>query len=192
MLAWVGNTTFAAQSLARDLSLGSDGALHQAFVPELRTLRIGDGKAAKNATPGMQVEINASWSVAAGDRGRAERCRFGVHVLAAGSEATYIGVDIATVTVFVDGTRQGNEWIRAAPLLGSNTRVSMHAYVDHAYVTVIFNQQVALTTVVEPSSVAQGGVSLWQSEGCAVGRVNADTFEAFPLKDANNLDVKPL
>ena len=39
LVGWVGNQTFAAQSLARDLSLSPAGELLQRFVPELRMLR---------------------------------------------------------------------------------------------------------------------------------------------------------
>jgi len=61
-------------------------------------------------------------------------------------------VDLVTLTVFIDSTRQGNAWVPAAgPLLDRAGRVAAHVYAGHAYVTVIFNEQVALTTVVEPS-----------------------------------------
>ena len=48
--------------------------------------------------------------------------------------------------------------MRAAPLLGSSSNVSIHAYVDHSYVTAIFNSQVAPTAVVAPSSAAASRV----------------------------------
>ena len=39
MVSWIGNATFAAQSLPRDLSLSPSGRLLQSFVPELRAMR---------------------------------------------------------------------------------------------------------------------------------------------------------
>ena len=40
LVAWIGNGTFASQSLPRDISLSAvDGTLRQAFVPELKMMR---------------------------------------------------------------------------------------------------------------------------------------------------------
>lgn len=39
LLGWIGGTTPASQSLARDLTLSADYELLQAFVPELQVLR---------------------------------------------------------------------------------------------------------------------------------------------------------
>ena len=85
--------------------------------------------------------------------------------------------------------RERNAFVRAAPLLGSATNVSLHCYVDHSYVTAIFNDQVAFTVVVEPSSAAQALVEAW-NEGAAGAAVAELT--AWPLKPANNLDVQPI
>ena len=187
LVAWVGrNASFAAQSLARDLSLAPDNSLRQHFVPELAQLRLPPVQgASKNA--GLQAEVRARIAIPAG----AASGRIGIDVLAraGSSEKTRLGVDLRTATFFVDGTAQRNAFVRAAPLLGSATNVSLHCYVDHSYVTAIFNDQVAFTVVVEPSSAAQALVEAW-NEGAAGAAVAELT--AWPLKPANNLDVQPI
>ena len=114
IIGWVGNGTFAAQSLPRDLSLDPvDGSLRQAFVPELQSLRVdGTHSSASAGTPcdstnglevdgGLQLEVIVRLS---GSRGRA-----GVRVLAGagGGEGTEVGVDFDSQIVFIDG-RQSN------------------------------------------------------------------------------------
>ena len=132
LVGWVGNATFAAQSLARDLSLAPDGSLRQKFVPELQMLRMKS-----NATPGLQAEIMARITVTNGSADGS----IGVSVLGrSGSmECTRIGIDMTTQTFFVDATKQGNAFVSAAPILGSSTNATLHIYVDHSYVTAIFN-----------------------------------------------------
>ena len=108
-------------------------------------------------------------------------------------EKTRIGVDWGTGTVFVDGTQQGNPFVRAGPLLGPTANVSLHVYVDHAFVTAIFNERVAFTVMVTPSSAANSVVESFAScagrspcEGAAVD------MTAWPLKSANNMNAQPL
>jgi hypothetical protein len=188
LVAWVGkNASFAAQSLARDLSLAPDNSLRQHFVPELQKLRLPPVSGTiKNA--GMQVEVQARIVIPQG----VASGMIGIDVLArvGSSEKTRIGVDLRTSTFFVDGTAQRNAFVRAAPLLGSATNVTLHCYVDHSYVTVIFNGQVAFTVVVEPSSAAQTLVEGW-SEGAPVDAKVAE-LTAWPLKSANNADLQPV
>ena len=142
MVAWVG-TSPAAQSLPRDLSLNAKGELLQAFVPELQQLRNSSSLASS------QLELLARYTLTPTTTGV-----FGVHVLATpdGSERTSIGVDLNRRMVFVDGTQQGSDVLRAGPLLGSGTDIYMHVYVDHSIVTVLVNNQTALTVLVSPSS----------------------------------------
>lgn len=189
LVAWVGNSTFAAQSLARDLSLSPSGKLLQRFVPELRMLRLPPADA---PFVGLQAEVYAQFvHIAADDNAEGTA---GVSVLASLDnpiEKTRVGVDWSTETVFVDGTRQGNPAVRAGPLLGSKTNVSVHVYVDHAYVTAIFNEQVALTVLVTPTSAAQGVVESFTS--CFAAPCDSmSVVMAWPLRSANNVDVRPL
>ena len=173
-IAWVGNGTFAAQSLARDLSLAADGSLRQRFVPELRRLRMR-----ATSAPGMQAEVQARVIVPANKESEAAPGSFGFSVLGVPGDAeqTRVGIDLATGTAFIDGTLQGNAAVRAAPLLGSSSNVSIHAYADHSYVTAIFNGQVALTAVVAPSSAAASRVEPW---GAPASAVKLDVWELAP------------
>jgi hypothetical protein len=55
IVAWVGNGTFASQSLPRDLSLSpADASLRQTWIPELQKLRISDSGSIKG---GLQLEV---------------------------------------------------------------------------------------------------------------------------------------
>ena len=192
LVGWVGNQTFAAQSLARDLSLSPAGELLQRFVPELQMLRL-----APVNTPfvGLQAEVFARLTRASGGN-NALALTAGVSVLGSlnnPGERTRIGVDWGTKTVFVDGTQQGNPFVRAGPLLGSSANVSLHVYVDHAFVTAIFNDQVAFTVFVTPTSGAQGVVESFStcSGTSPCNEVRVD-MTVWPLQSANNLDVRPI
>ena len=60
----------------------------------------------------------------------------GVNVLVSkdGKAKTTIAVDFARELVMVDATSEGNDAVRAGPLLGDKTSVSVHAYIDHSIV----------------------------------------------------------
>lgn len=58
-----------------------------------------------------------------------------------GKSSTKILVDFDRELVMVDATTQGNNAIRAGPLLGPKGTVSIHAYIDHSIIAVIFNNQ---------------------------------------------------
>lgn len=192
-IAWIGNTSYAAQSLPRDLSLDAkDGSLRQKFVPELQALRLN-----QSTRPGLQAEVVASWHLPA--RGAQQQQQgneplmFGVSVLGCAhrAERTRIGVNLRSSTVFVDGTTQGNLFLRAGPLLGSTTNISLHAYVDGGFVTAIFNEQVAITTVVAPTKGCQEGtVGSWSSDPRRTSP--SAKMAAWTLRQANNANVQPL
>lgn len=59
----------------------------------------------------------------------------------------------------VDGTTAGNSDIRAGPLLGDTDEVTIHAYVDHSIIAVIFNNRTSLTVSVKPSAEDSTGVA---------------------------------
>ena len=189
MVAWIGNGTFASQSLPRDLSLSpADGSLRQTWIPELQKLRVG-GSLIKG---GLQLEVFARFAVGTGTG------RFGVNVLctASGSEVTEVGVDPEAGIVFIDGRKSGScdamSWLcphhlpnqpsspRAAglypagPLLGSRKIVSVHCYIDGVYVSCIFNNQTAVTAMVAPTADATADVASFGSGATA-------TIEAWEL-----------
>ena len=175
MLAWIGNGTFASQSLPRDLSLSpADASLRQAWVPELQKLRTSSSGSDEG---GLQLEVFAHFGVGVGAG------RFGFHVLrtASGSEGTEVGVDLGAGIVFIDGRKSGScdamPWLcphqlpdqppspRAAglypagPLLGSRHEITVHCFVDAVYVSCIFNNQTAITAMVTPSADASADVA---------------------------------
>ena len=49
----------------------------------------------------------------------------------------------------MDATSQGNKAVRAGPLLGAKGSVSIHAYIDHSIIAVIFNNQVIMKPLVD-------------------------------------------
>ena len=72
--------------------------------------------------------------------------------------------------------------IRAGPLLGSTEHITLHCYLDHGYVTLIVNNQTALTALAQPSSGTAGGVSLFGWKPGAMGTAVADLWR---LRDAS-------
>ena len=49
----------------------------------------------------------------------------------------------------MDATSQGNKAVRAGPLLGDKGSVSIHAYIDHSIIVVIFTNQVMMKPLVD-------------------------------------------
>lgn len=123
LVAWVGNGTYASQSLPRDISLSpADGSLRQAWVPELQKMRVAGSYTASpsSVAGGLQLELLASFSFESGSgggggggsggessRSSSRARRFGVQVLqtADGAEGTQVGVDLDAGIVFIDGRR---------------------------------------------------------------------------------------
>ena len=166
MIGWIGNGSFASQSLPRELSLSPlSGALIQRWVPELRALRVSGAVGG-----GFQMEIFARMFVSRSAQGLSRR--FGVRVLVGPSgEGTDIGVDMDSRIVFIDGRNSGScdaiPWqcdphtpsghkglYPAGPLLGNSSVIEVHCYVDAVYVSCIFNNQTAITAMVAPSARA--------------------------------------
>merc|ERR1712083_1095219 len=92
--------------------------------------------------------------------------------------------------VTVNGTTQGNQDVRAGPLMpGNATEITIHAIIDHSIIEVIVNNRTALTVYVTPSSAASVGVQLYGvgKDGSNVGKVSG-MLQAWELDAANNID----
>jgi len=157
IVGWVSGL-WSAQSLPQDLSIGEDGQLRQAFVPELQSLRVGGGVELSASSTDIGQQFEATVQIPAEDRGEA-----GMAVLKDADSETLIGVDFDRELVFVDATKQGNNVRRAGPLLGHSPGqpILAHVYVDHSLVAVIFNNQTSLTVVAKPSSAAASGTAVY-------------------------------
>jgi hypothetical protein len=168
VVAWV-SAAFTSQSLLQDLTLGPDNQLRQQFVPELTSLRMGSPiipttKVSHGAT--IQCEVVARATSVPG-------AASGVSVLVSqdGKSSTKILVDFGRQLVMVDATEQGNDAIRAGPLLGDASKgVTIHAYVDHSIIAVIFNNRTSLTVSVAPPDATADGVA-------TIGKVDAQVYK---------------
>jgi hypothetical protein len=167
--AWI-DVAVNAQALPRDLSLDPvDGALLQAFSPELATLRTGSGDPER--VRAQAVEITADFVVGPDADPAAV---FGVWALLSedGSDAVRIGVDLGLGVVTVaDG---------AGPLAGDRTRIHVHAIVDHSIATAIFNNRTAITRRRDPASANSSMVALFGVDGVGV----SCEWHAWPLRNA--------
>ena len=174
VVAWV-SAAFTSQSLLQDITLGSDNQLRQSFVPELQMLRTGTplavGKDSQAST--LQFELVATVKKTSSPAG--------VDVLISkdGKSKASVLVDFDKELVMVDATKAGNSDVRAGPLLGTTDAVTIHAYVDHSIIAVIFNNRTSLTVSVKPASEDADGV-------VAVGSTVAATVHK--LESANNND----
>ena len=175
---------FASQSLPRDLSLSPDYELLQQFVPELKVLREGSGTSVNAAanTASTQLEIFAAFSV---NISAPPTERFGVEVLVSpdGRNSTKLFVDCkrghdgSMCSVGVDGSnctakhRRRPGPIATGPLLpiishqpkinAEIVRVTLHAYVDHGIVEVIFNNRTAFAFSALDPGDGWGGARLF-------------------------------
>lgn len=169
---------FASQSLPRDLSLSSDYELLQQFVPELKVLRdeyralsmSGNPNNSSSGlnVPSMQLEVVASFSFNVSSPPAAP---FGVAVLGSqdGLNSTKLSVDCTRAEdgsmcrVTVDDSNQTGR-VHTGPLLplidqnqhppptGMIT-ITLHAYVDHGIVEVIWNNRTAIAcTALAPNA----------------------------------------
>lgn len=160
MIGWTGPGLAAvsgqgsAQSLPRDLSLGPDRSLRQAFVAELQMLR----DTHFSVSPGtwvngtLQAEILAKFSYSLETVSIED---FGVSVLGergGNHTATHIALSPSRGLVTVDATAQGNLDIRAGPLPPATADGFwiVHAVVDHGILEVIVNNITALVVYVVP------------------------------------------
>ena len=162
----------AAQSLPRELALSPSGRLLQRWVPELQTMR-----AWAPEQYGLQLEVWARFIVSRDSTTKAlgGTPRFGFSVLGVPGtdEATYVGIDLDVGHVYIDGRKSNScdaiPWqcadrqlqrpspragglYPAGPLLGSTHDIVIHCYVDAVFVSYIFNNETAITTMVAPSS----------------------------------------
>ena len=137
----------------------------------LRESKIDLSAAGAEAVAGQQFEVLATVKSAADGGGG--KTSFQVLVSAAGS--TSIGIDWDAGLVYVDGRKQGNNVLRAGPLLGVQTTANLHVYVDHSIIAVICNNRTSLTVAVGPDADATG--MKLPSSGV--------TAEAWTLKTAN-------
>merc|ERR1712224_426094 len=105
----------------------------------------------------MQFEVLARFAVI-GDHAVVSPFGLGILGIAGPDEETRVGVDLRSGLVFVDGSKQGAcaAWgspvgcaagLRAGPLLGSARELTVHCYVDHSFVSCIFNNMTAITAV---------------------------------------------
>lgn len=196
MFANLGYTTpeLVALALPRDVWLSADGrSLRQSFVSELGVLRdTHEGLGPKTLTPapsrasagvahqinvaGPRLEILASFSnvfSAAGECGPAHE--FGVLVFGSDdfTEHAAVGFDARAKHVFIDRTNVGKNAtfhdVRAGPCLsdgGESMGLTMHVYVDHSIVTVIANNQTAITVYAPRGSKNSIRVAPYALGGC--------------------------
>jgi sucrose-6-phosphate hydrolase SacC (GH32 family) len=185
--------------LPRELSLAPDGSMQQRYISELQMLRKGSPELrhalafpdagsppkALGLKGGAQLEISATISF----NPSATSGRFGLGVLCGEVggvlEHTDVGLDLATQQVFIDRRNSSAHFtdtdIRAGPIpktLAQAGEVKLHAYIDHSIVTVIFENQTALSVWVHPVSAdstslalfhsAPAGVATWSSEATPV------------------------
>merc|ERR1711957_1118025 len=89
----------------------------------------------------------------------------------------------------VDGTSQGNDDVRAGPLMQTNcTEVTIHAIIDHSIIEVIVNNRTALTVYVTPKSKRSVGVALYGAgnDGANANAVSGK-LQVWELEAANNI-----
>eukprot|EP01043_Picozoa_sp_COSAG02_P060882 COSAG02_NODE_8054_length_2729_cov_2.890494_1_plen_170_part_00 len=130
---------------------------------------------------GLQLEVWARFIVSRDSSTEAlgGTPRFGFSVLGVPGtdEATYVGIDLDVGHVYIDGRKSNScdaiPWqcadrqrqlvppsprarglYPAGPLLGSTYDIVIHCYVDAVFVSCIFNNETAITTMVAPSDKA--------------------------------------
>ena len=166
--SWVGGL-FNGMSIGRDLALdASTGYLMQRFVPEISSLRVGDGAKYSSLAEegegdvggsGRTLELHLKFS----NWGRASN-KFGLNVLAeeGGSgdkcEVSYrpknglLCVDCSSQPVPEVPTEHAGD-VRCGPLLpdlGQEETLDIHVIVDKSYVSIIANNFTAITASASP------------------------------------------
>ena len=184
-----------ALSLPRDLSFNPEGRLLQSYVPELLVLRRGHERLAPRrladeevwlATRGRQLELFARFEVAV-----SANASFGLQVCAGNfSERTVLGINTTDDLAYIDRTLSSGRSpllleqadVRAGllpppPNGTAATRVfELHAYVDGPIVTMIVNNETAISAYVYPQRNESIGVAAWAS-----GTVEAASVSAWEL-----------
>ena len=191
LLGWIGGGAPASQSLARDLTLSKDYELLQAFVPELKVLRIpssrtwhefdGDAKSTDDGTRhpsaveisgSQQLEVVAKFSWTS-----ASPPKFGVTVLGGA----------ANLTIDCTSDCQGQVNGKGGPLMPLRLQsVTLHAIVDHSIIEVIYGNRTAMVVYANPPSAEAKAVSLFGTGAGVKG-----TIETWELKQANNFGPQP-
>lgn len=191
MIGWTGPGIAAlsykgsAQSLPRELSLGSDYSLKQRFIDELKILRMAHISGSV-VEAGLQAEVLATFTTGVDPSSQDD---FGVSVLgeSGGNDmSTRIILSPKTGLVMVNATLQGNDQVRAGPLpLLDGGRWTVHAIVDHSILEVIVNNATALVVYVAPPPEA-GRVELF---GLGTDGALEGTLDVWPLKSAHSREV---
>jgi len=172
-------------TLPRDVSLAADGTIRQRYVPELQQLRKGNAVTVTQqpfpqaGTPpqllkgvsGAQIEVVGTVKFGPGYAGA-----FGLSVLGGEvegvAEHTDIVFDLQRQQVQIDRRNSSARFtdtdVRAGPMpptLSTPGELRFHAYVDHSIVTVIVENQTALTVWVHPVSPNSTSVGLFNAGG---------------------------
>ena len=184
----ISNSAENSLTLPRDLSLAPDGTMRQRYIPELQRLRRGAPVVvAQQAFPqagsssplslkgasGAQIEIAGTVRFGPGAGA------FGLSVLAGDVggvvEHTDIVFDVQRQQVQIDRRNSSARFtdadVRGGPMpaLAVPGELRFHAYVDHSVVTVIAENQTALTVWVHPVSPNSTGVALFNNGGAGAG-----------------------
>ena len=205
----------AAQSLPRDLTLSPSGRLLQSWVPELQTMRAyAPQQQGLQLEILARFKINPDRMLTESSSHK-QTPRFGFTVLgvAGTDEATHVGVDLDVGIFFIDGRKSNScdaiPWqcphqpphppaapaapslrvaglYPAGPLLGSKDAIDIHCYVDAVFVSCIFNNETAITAMVNPSEEATAPVASFG----AGGGVQVASLEAWRLALPER-DVRP-
>ena len=167
--AWL-DVAVSAQALPRDLTLDpTDGALLQAFSPELTVLRQGNGDPER--IHAQAVEIVVDFTVGP-DADPDSSFGFWALLSEDGTDFVKIGVDLGqSVVTVADG---------AGPLMGDRTHIHVHAIIDHSIATAIFNNRTAITRRKDPRGVDSARAALYGVDGVGISAV----WRAWPLRDA--------
>ena len=174
----------SAQSLPRDIWLGSDRSLRQAFVPELRSLRgsevRADGRDAWFPVyVGLQAECRATLPASCAAAG----AECGISVASDGVKGARIVLSAALGLVLVDATALGNPAIRGGPLpLPRVDGWEVHVIIDHAILEVIVSNVTAFIIYCEPSEEA-GRIALIGQPLDPTGA----TLRAWPLRSPGHI-----
>jgi hypothetical protein len=136
---------------------------------------------------GAQLEISATIKFGSASAS-ASGGEFGLAVLSGEvdgvAEHTKIGFNLTASQVYIDrrnsSTNRTDFDVRAGPMptsLATTGQLSFHAYVDHSLVTVIVENQTALTVWVHPASAKSTGVALFTASGEGVTLESMEVFE---------------
>ena len=99
--------------------------------------------------------------------------------------STAVGLDLARMHLFVDGSAQGGR-LSAGPLPAGRTTHSVHVIVDGAVITAIADNVTAMTEVTSPANATFDGVSVVVAAASSAGfGAAAVAVEAWLLNTTN-------